>query len=180
MTKTMVSTHAITGGVDTHAGDGRGRVARRAAQDFWHPARSRARSAGTSRSGAGTTASLPAASYQRTGERRRRHPLYERCIMRKLLALGASAAVLAVIPATAVAASSLSPAPASPGSHHLYSEINCQELAWRTTPASTTSPAYSTLPGLTSVVVSAGGMIVNVSVVLRGGPAALRLTDTSV
>ncbi len=100
--------------------------------------------------------------------------------MQKLIAIGASAAVLAVVPATAVAASSLSSSPASPGSHRLYSAINCQELEWRTTSVSTTSSSYSSLPGLTASVVSAGGMTVDVSVVLSGGPVALRLTDTSV
>lgn len=100
--------------------------------------------------------------------------------MRKLFAIGASAAALAIVPASAVASSSSLSSPASPGSHHLYSGINCQELAWRTTSVSTSSSSYSDLPGLTAFVISAGGMIVDVSVVLSGGPVALRLTDSSV
>lgn len=100
--------------------------------------------------------------------------------MRRFIPIGAAAAVLAAVPAIAVASTSSSSDPASSSSQHLYSEINCQELAWRTTSVSTSSSSYSNVPGLTGVVTSAGGMIVNISVVLNGGPVALRLTDTSV
>lgn len=100
--------------------------------------------------------------------------------MFKLIAIGVSAAVFAVVPAAAVASSSSSSSLASSSGHHLYSGINCQALTWRTSSVSTSSSSYSNLPGLTAFVISAGGMIVDVSVVLSGGPVALRLTDTSV
>ncbi len=100
--------------------------------------------------------------------------------MRKLITIGAAVAILAAVPAVAVASSSSSSAPAPSSGQHLYSGINCQELAWRTTSVSTSSSSYSNMPGLTGSVISGGGMIVNVSVVLSGGPVALRLTDTSV
>jgi hypothetical protein len=100
--------------------------------------------------------------------------------MRKFIPIGAAAAIVAAVPAIAVASTSSSSAPASSSSQHLFSQINCQELAWRTSPVSTSSSSYANVPGLKGIVISAGGMIVNVSVVLNGGPVALRLTDTSV
>lgn len=100
--------------------------------------------------------------------------------MRKFIPIGVAAAIVTAVPAIAVASTSSPSAPASSSSQHLFSEINCQELAWRTTSVSTSSSSYVDVPGLKGSVISAGGMIVTVSVVLNGGPAALRLTDTSV
>ena len=99
--------------------------------------------------------------------------------MRKPVIICAAAGAVAVVPGIAVASTSSPPARAS-GSHHLYSGVNCQELVWRTRSVSTSSSSYSDVPGMTALVVSAGGMIVNVSVVLHGGPVAMRLTDASV
>lgn len=90
--------------------------------------------------------------------------------MRKFIALGAAAAVVAVIPAVAVA-SNLS----SSGS----SGINCQQLAWRTTRVSTSSSSYSNVPRLSAGITSIFAMSITFSGVFSGGPAAVRVIDTS-
>jgi hypothetical protein len=91
--------------------------------------------------------------------------------MRKWLVFGAAIVVGAAIPMVAFASGVTGKGAAA---------INCQAVAWRTASVSTSSGAFTTVPGLQTAVTSIYPMTVTVSGVVNGPRVAFMVRDVSV
>ncbi len=89
--------------------------------------------------------------------------------MRKWVVVTAAVAVLAAVPVAVLASSG--------GGN---TAVNCQTVAWRTAPVSTSSSGFTTIGGLKTTVASIFPMSISVSAVVSGQPVAFRLRDISV
>ncbi|HCP62601.1 MAG TPA: hypothetical protein DIU14_09070 [Actinobacteria bacterium] len=87
---------------------------------------------------------------------------------RSLIAVGAAAAVVAVMVPVAVWASS--------GSGH--SVLSCQSFTFSTTPASTSTTAWANIPGMTFDATLAEAYQVQMSANFAGAPVIVRVQET--
>jgi hypothetical protein len=90
--------------------------------------------------------------------------------MRKWLFLATAAAVLVAVPIVVFAA----------GSGSGSTPVNCIASQWRTSPISTSSPAWRNVPDLDAAIVQVRPVVINASASISGAPVAFRIRTVNV